>query len=183
MRSNMKKSKLSILVASAMFVTFCASGAANADSANVGSNGNCANIQNAINQDAAAVGKNALAQINQNVGQPSALSGCLQSLNGLNVSIGSFDFSSLYKQLLSQACGMVNNKVQSEFGTVTSTANQYVNSKTGGLAGNVVNVGSSGSAITQQPVMTTINQGSLNGTADSAITGSAQKTMNNVFGN
>lgn len=117
------------------------------------------------------------AQANYNNGAPAPgnLDGCLSSLSALNISIGTFNLSSIFNSLMNQACQMANSEIQN----VTNGAISQINSTVGSVApgaNSVVSVGSGSGTVT-------VNNGGANNLIQPTINNATTSSLSSVFGN
>lgn len=126
----------------------------------------------AIQANAQAIYTTSLSNYNTQAPQPGALDGCLGSLSGLTVSIGSFDLNSILSAIGNQVCLMASSTINN---TINGAIGQ-INSGVSGASGGLISVGSGGSGVSVgtnpggansalSPVI-----GSATGAASSAIT-------------
>lgn len=117
------------------------------------------------------------AQSNYESGAPAPgnLDGCLSSLSALNISVGTFNLSSIFSSLMNQVCQMANSEIQN----VTNGAISQINSTIGSVApgaNSVVSVGSGSGTVT-------VNNGGANNLIQPTINNATTSSLSSVFGN
>lgn len=136
--------------------------------------------ESARQANANAIFQEATTNYQQMVQQPANLDGCLGSLSALNFNIGSFDFSSIFNQLIQQACQVATGAVNN----VTNGAINKVNGYIPPVASGVVSVGSGGAGGVN------VSNGAANnllsptiGGVTSGVQNKSGSALSHVFGN
>lgn len=170
-----KKTSLSDLVALSLLSAFLASSPVFAGGT---LSSDCNN--SAIQSNANAIFQAATNNYKQMVQPPANLDGCLGSLSALNLNIGTFDFNSIFNQLLQQACSMATSAVNN----VTNGAISQINSYVPPQAQGVVSIGSGSTTGVN------MNNGAANNLLNPTINGVTNGVQNqtgsalsHVFGN
>jgi hypothetical protein len=126
----------------------------------------------AIQQNANAIYQAATNNYNQMVQPPANLDGCLGALSALNLSVGTFDLTSIFNQLIQQACSMATSAINN----VTNGAINQINGYIPPVAQGVISVGSGGTS----PINS--NNGAANSLLNPAISGVTNGVQNKVNG-
>lgn len=135
----------------------------------------------AIQANAQAIYQTSYDNYNRQAPQPGPLDGCLSSLSGLTVSIGTFDLNSILTAIGNQVCQMANSAIN---GAINGAIGQ-ITSGTSGLTSGLISVTPGGSG----GVSLTTNSGGANsvlnpaiGSATSAASGAVTSATQSVLG-
>jgi len=142
--------------------------------------GNCDQINQQIAANADQMYQAAHNGYMNDIGQAPTISGCLTSLDALNVNVSSFSLSSMISGLISQVeqaamnkvCSVANNTVNNVTSSTMSQINNGASSATGGYVNSVVNGGGNATNI----------GGNVGGQITNGTGNAASGALNNVFG-
>lgn len=133
--------------------------------------------QSAIQANTNAILQSANDNLSSWVAQPANVTGCLSGLQALNISVGTFDMSSIFNQLMNQVCQMAVGQINNITNGAVSQVNGAISSTAPG-AGSVVSVGTGSTGVT-------VNNGGANSalmpTVNSGV--SSLNSATNVLGN
>lgn len=111
----------------------------------------------------------------QSVAAPPTLTGCLSSLNSLNISIGSLDLSSIFSNVMNQVCTVANQKISNVENGAIGQINGAIGGYTGGVGSNVVNV--SGGNTAGGGVNYSVNKGGANNVVAQPVNNGLQSVL------